>query len=150
MGLQNRRLDADSAFITVCMVFCTSYTTDAAFLAVVLALVDVIQKNARRAPIGAQRYATGSAGLRRVLYRLAERALDRGDGVTVHCMGLFPIDRVLTLHLVVAKATAEPLAAAGREESRFPFIMGAAFVCDSSRGCVDGFRHGTFCTLSEV
>jgi hypothetical protein len=110
------------------MMFSTSYTADAALVAVVLALVDVVQKDARRTPIGAQRHTARATDLRRVLHGFAACALDRGDGVPVHRVGLFPIGCIFALDLVVAKTAAEPLAAAGGEQSSLSLVMGAAFV----------------------
>ena len=60
---KGRGLDADSALVAVRVVILAADATDAALVAVELALVHVVEKDARRAPIGAESNAAGRADL---------------------------------------------------------------------------------------
>jgi hypothetical protein len=53
MGIYSIHIDADITLVTVNMILNPSYSTDAALLAVILALVLVVQENAQGTPIGA-------------------------------------------------------------------------------------------------
>ena len=110
---KGRGLDADSALVAVRVVVLAADATDAALVAVELALVDVVEEDARRTPIGAESDATGGADLVCILNGVTSHTLDGLDGFPVECVSLLRVGIGVVLGRVVTKPTSKVFAAAG-------------------------------------
>jgi len=80
---KDRGLDADPAFVAVRVGFLTADATDSALVTVELALVDVVEEDTLRTPIGAESDAAGGANLICILNGVASHTLDRLHGLPV-------------------------------------------------------------------
>lgn len=103
-------------------------TTDTTLVAMILALVYVVEKNADGTPIGAERNAAALTDLFGVLYSSTVAALDGLDGFAIHLMGLLGIGIGLILGGVMAEAASEEFVTAGGEQRGLASVVIASFV----------------------
>lgn len=106
-------LDADSALVAVRVVVLAADAADAALVAVELALVDVVEEDTRRTPIGAESDAAAGADLCGLLNGVASHTLDGLHGLPVEWVSLLRVGIGVVLGRVVTKPTSEVFAAAG-------------------------------------
>ena len=128
MTVEDGRLDADAALVAVRMGLFAPHATNSALVAMVLSLVHVVQQDADWAPIETQDDAARGTCLSCVLLRIASHTLDGSHCGPVHRVGFFRIGVAVVPRLVVTEPTAEEFLAARRQQGRFAFVMGAAFV----------------------
>jgi len=132
--LKGRRFHANAALVAVRVILSSADPTNAALVAVKLALVFVVQKNTDGTPIGAEHGATAIVitHLMRLLYQVAAHTLDGLDGMPVHRMRLPNVWFLFIVELVVTKSAGHVVPTAGGQEGGFSSVMGTALIGD---GC---------------
>jgi hypothetical protein len=124
MGIYSIDIDTDTTLITVNVIVRTTDPTDSAFLAVVLALVLIIQENTERTPIGAHSCLAGFTDLLGLLNSLARQAFNLFHGLSVHGMGFLRIFFLLVFDFIMTEPTGKELVTARRQEKRSAFVVG--------------------------
>lgn len=112
MGVNTVHIDTDITLVAVNMILNPSYPTDATLVAVILALVLVIQENAEGTPIGAHNGLARFTDLLGVLDGLTGQAFDLLDRFSVHGMGFLGILLLLVFDKVMTEPTRKELVAA--------------------------------------
>jgi hypothetical protein len=123
MGINRIYMDTDSTLVTMNMILRTTHPTDSALIAVVLALVLVVQENTQGTPIGAHDGLAGFTDLLGVLNGLTGYAFDLLDRLPIHGMRLLDILFVLILLFVVAEPTRKELVTTRGQKQCSAFIM---------------------------
>jgi hypothetical protein len=114
MGIYGIDVDTDTTLVAVNMIVRPPDPTDTALLAVVLALVLIIQENTCGAPIGAHDCLARFTDLLGVLNGFARQAFDLLDSLSVHDMGFLRVLLLLVFLFVMTEpAGKEFLAARG-------------------------------------
>ena len=123
MGINRIYMNTDPTLVTMNMILRTTHPTDPTLIAMILALVLIVQENTQGTPIGAHDGLAGFTGLLGILNGLTGYAFDFFDCLPIHGMRLLDILFVLILLFVVAEPTRKELVTARCEQERSTFIM---------------------------
>ena len=113
MGFQSGSLDTDSTFMAMSVHVGTSNTANAAIGTMILPLLLIVEEDADRAPVGADRDVAMAACLRGRLFGVACRAPHGAHCVTIHGVGFFRIFLLFIVHLVMAETAGNKCVATG-------------------------------------
>jgi len=137
--LKGRRFHANAALVAVRVILSSADPTNAALVAVELALLFIVQEDTDWAPIGAKDCATIAVVADRVglLNQVAPHTLDGLDRMSVHRMRLLNVFFPFIVLVVVAKPAADIVPTARGQEGGLPPIMRTAFI-----GCGHYYEQG--------